>query len=177
MAPSFERSIHSMGTVYTLFKFLHIVGAIVWIGGVISVNIISVRIAREKDGAALAAMSRQSRFYGMAIIGPAAGLTLLAGIVMIAVSGLSIPLWVAWGLAAILVSMGLGATLIRRAGEELSQLAATATPGVAPERVATAAVDAEYRQRARAALRRVGHGVQADFVTTKGPRRTRTRRA
>jgi uncharacterized membrane protein len=118
-----------MGTVYTLFKFLHIVGAIVWIGGVISVNIISVRIAREKDGAALAAMSRQSRFYGMAIIGPAAGLTLLAGIVMIAVSGLSIPLWVAWGLAAILVSMGLGATLIRRAGEELSQLAVTAMPG------------------------------------------------
>jgi uncharacterized membrane protein len=129
MAPSFERSIHSMGTVYTLFKFLHIVGAIVWIGGVISVNIISVRIAREKDGAALAAISRQSRFYGMAIIGPAAGLTLLAGIVMIAVSGLSVPLWIAWGLAAILVSMGLGATLIRRAGEELSQLAATATPG------------------------------------------------
>jgi uncharacterized membrane protein len=117
-----------MNTVYTLFKFLHIVGAIVWIGGVIAVNIISVRIAREKEGAALAALSRQSRFYGVAVIGPAAGLTLLAGIVMIAVSGLGAPLWVIWGFAAILVSMGLGATLIRRLGEELSQVAATAKP-------------------------------------------------
>jgi uncharacterized membrane protein len=118
-----------MGMVYTLFKFLHIVGAIVWIGGVISVNVISVRIAREKNAAALAAMSRQSRFYGTAIIGPAAGVTLLAGIVMIAASGLGMPLWAIWGLAAVLVSMALGATLIRRAGEELSEIAATATPG------------------------------------------------
>ena len=123
-----------MDTVYTLFKFLHIVGAIVWIGGVVAVNVIGVRIAREKDGAALAAMSRQSRFYGTAVIGPAAGLTLLAGIVMIATSGLGAPLWVIWGLAVLLVSMALGATLIRRAGEELSQIAATATP--ADQRVA-----------------------------------------
>lgn len=118
-----------MDIVYTLFKFLHIVGAIVWIGGVIAVNIISVRIAREKEASALAALSRQSRFYGTAIIGPAAGLTLIAGIIMIAVSGLGAPLWVIWGFTAILVSMGLGATLIRRLGDELSQAAATASAG------------------------------------------------
>lgn len=118
-----------MDTVYTLFKFLHIVGAIVWIGGVVAVSIISARIAREQDGAVLAAVSRQSRFYGMAVVGPAAGVTLLAGIVMIAISGLGVPLWVIWGFAAIIVSMALGATLIRRAGEELSNVAATAAPG------------------------------------------------
>jgi len=117
-----------MDTIYTLFKFLHIVGAIVWIGGVVAVNIISVRIAGEQAGAALAALARQSRFYGMAVIGPAAGVTLLAGIVMIAVSGLGVPLWVIWGFAAILISMALGATLIRRAGEDLSDVAATAAP-------------------------------------------------
>ena len=118
-----------METVYTLFKFLHIVGAIIWIGGVVAVNVINARVANEKGGAALATLARQSRFYGMAIVGPAAGLTLIAGIVMIAVSGLGIPLWVIWGFVAILVSMGLGATLIRRGGEELSQIAATAAPG------------------------------------------------
>ena len=117
-----------MNIVYMLFKFLHIIGAIVWIGGVIAVNVISVRIAREKEGAVLAALARQSRFYGVAVIGPAAGLTLIAGIVMIATSGLGVPLWVIWGFIAILVSMGLGATLIRRSGEELSQVAATAGP-------------------------------------------------
>jgi uncharacterized membrane protein len=118
-----------MDTVYTLFKFLHIVGAIVWLGGVITVSVITARIAREQDGAVLAAVSRQSRFFGTAVVGPAAGVNLLAGIVMIAVSGLGAPLWVIWGFAAIVVSMALGATLLRRAGEELSNIAAAAAPG------------------------------------------------
>jgi hypothetical protein len=59
----------------------------------------------------------------------AAGVTLLAGIVMIAVSGLGVPLWVIWGFAALLISMALGATLIRRDGDKLSEVAATAAPG------------------------------------------------
>jgi uncharacterized membrane protein len=118
-----------MDTVYNLFKFLHIVGAIIWIGGVITAAFFNARVAREKDRTVLAVMARQSTFHGMAILGPAAGLTLIAGIVMIAVSGLGVPLWVIWGFAAIIVSMALGATLIRRAGDELSKLAATAEPG------------------------------------------------
>jgi uncharacterized membrane protein len=118
-----------MFTVYNLFKFLHIVGAIVWIGGVLTVSIITARVARENDRTVLAAMARQSSRLGTTIIGPAAGLTLIAGIVMIAVSGLGAPLWVIWGFAAIIVSVALGATLIRRAGDELSKLAATAEPG------------------------------------------------
>src|SRR6266545_6159877 len=119
----------SMETVYNLFKFLHIVGAIVWIGGVITAAIIAARVAREKNQMVLAAVARQSRFHGVAIIGPAAGLTLIAGIVMIAVSGLGVPLWVIWGFAAIIVSVALGATLIRRANEEVREMAARAEPG------------------------------------------------
>jgi uncharacterized membrane protein len=115
-----------MDTVYNLFKFLHIVGATVWIGGVITAAIITARVAREKNQMALAAVARQTRFHGMAVIGPSVGLTLIAGIVMIAVSGLGVPLWVIWGFASMIVSMALGATLIRRAGEEVSELAATA---------------------------------------------------
>jgi uncharacterized membrane protein len=115
--------------VYDLFKFLHIVGAIVWVGGVITAGIITALVAREKDRTVLAALARQSRFYGMVVLGPAAGLTLIAGIVMIAVSGLGVPFWVIWGFGAIIVSMALGATLIRRAGDEISEMAARAEPG------------------------------------------------
>jgi uncharacterized membrane protein len=118
-----------METVYNWFKFLHLISAIVWVGGVITVGILGALIAREKNQAVLAALARQSRYHGMVVIGPAAGLTLIAGIVMIAVSGLGVPLWVIWGFAAIIVSMALGATLIRRAGDELSTLAATAELG------------------------------------------------
>jgi len=118
-----------MDAVYNLFKFLHIVAAIVWIGGVITAAIINALVAREKDRTALAAVARQSRVHGIVVLGPAAGVTLIAGIVMIAISGLGAPLWVIWGFAAIIVSMALGATLIRRAGEEVSEMAARVEPG------------------------------------------------
>ena len=48
---------------------------------------------------------------------------------MIAVEGLGVPLWVIWGFGVIIISMVLGATLIRRAGGTLSALAARAEPG------------------------------------------------
>ena len=68
------------------------------------------------------------RFNGMVVIGPASGLTLLAGIVMIAVSGLGVPLWVIWGFAAIIVSVALGIALIGRTNKELRDVAAAAEP-------------------------------------------------
>jgi uncharacterized membrane protein len=118
-----------METIYTLFKFLHIAGVIGWIGGVVSFSILSARVAREKDQAVLEALTGLMRFNGMAVIGPASGLTLIAGIVMLAVSGLGVPLWVIWGFAAMIVSVALGATLIRRANEEVREVAARAEPG------------------------------------------------
>lgn len=73
---------------YTLFKFLHVLGVIVWIGGVLAINVLSARIARERDVALLAPLSRQASFYGRAVLGPAAGTTLVAGIVMVVVGQL-----------------------------------------------------------------------------------------
>ncbi len=57
-----------MDTVYNLFKFLHIVSTIVWVGGVITVGILDALVAREKNQAVLAAMARQSRYHGMVVI-------------------------------------------------------------------------------------------------------------
>jgi uncharacterized membrane protein len=117
-----------MFTIYSLLKFLHIVGAIGWIGGFITFSIISARSAREKNPAVLATLEQLMRFNGMVVIGPASGLTLLAGIVMIAVSGLAISLWVIWGFAAIIVSVALGAAMIGRTNKELREVAAAAEP-------------------------------------------------
>ncbi|WP_152541166.1 DUF2269 family protein [Kallotenue papyrolyticum] len=50
-----------MVTAYTLFKFLHIVGAIGWLGGFLAFSIISTRSARKKDAAVLAARERLIR--------------------------------------------------------------------------------------------------------------------
>jgi uncharacterized membrane protein len=118
-----------MSTIYTLFKFLHIVGAIGWIGGLVTFGLLSARFAREQDQAVLEALTRLMRVNGMAIIGPSSGLTLIAGIVMIAVSELGVPLWVIWGFSAIVVSVVLGVTLIGRTSKELREVAGAAEPG------------------------------------------------
>lgn len=120
-----------MDTAYTLSKFLHIVGAIIWIGGVTAVFVINARLAREQDYSTLAAMTRQSRFFGAAIVGPAALITLIAGIVMVAVSGLGAPLWVVWGFAAIVLSIALGASFIRITYGKLEALTGTPSPDAA----------------------------------------------
>jgi uncharacterized membrane protein len=118
-----------MITMYSLFKFLHIVGAIGWIGGLITFSLLSISAARENDPSVLATMTRLMRLNGMLVIGPAAGLTLIAGMVMIAVSSMGVPFWVIWGFAAISVSIALGATLIRRANDKARAVVTTTEPG------------------------------------------------
>lgn len=111
-----------MPTVYTTFKFLHVAAVIVWIGGVLAVSILNARVSREQDASVMASLGQASRFFGGAVVGPAAGLTLVAGIVMVATGGLRFAtLWIAWGLAGMLVSSALGGTAIRRAGEALGE--------------------------------------------------------
>ena len=69
----------------------------------------------------MAPIARASRFFGQAVVGPAAVLTLIAGVIMVVDADLGFStLWIAWGLGGILLSLVLGATLIRRAGDELS---------------------------------------------------------
>jgi uncharacterized membrane protein len=118
-----------MYTIYNLFKFLHVAAAILWIGGVCTLSLINLRLARKQDRTALASLSRQSGFYGRAIIAPAAAVTLIAGIVMVASSGLNFgALWITWGFAGLFGSIALGAAFIRRVTEALVELAPAAAP-------------------------------------------------
>jgi uncharacterized membrane protein len=116
-------------TLYNLFKFVHVAAVIVWIGGMVTLGVINVRVTREGDRAALSSLSRQSAFFGSAIIAPAAVTTLIAGIVMVVDGDLGFDtLWIVWGLIVVVASILTGATLIRRAGEELSELTSSVNP-------------------------------------------------
>lgn len=129
--PSLDVNNHPSGSMYTtynLFKFLHIVAAIIWIGGVIAISILNMRLARADDRTGMAAMARQGRFFGSRVAGPAAGITLIAGMVMVAVSGIGFPFWITWGFIAILLSFALGTTFLRRAGAALSEQLGTGKP-------------------------------------------------
>jgi uncharacterized membrane protein len=101
---------------YNLFKFLHVASAIVWLGGVSSVTVLNMRLARSSaDHATQATLARELAFLGRAVVGPAAGLTLVAGVVAAVVGSVDMAaLWISWGFAGLIISMALGGTLIRR---------------------------------------------------------------
>jgi uncharacterized membrane protein len=108
-----------------LFKFLHVLAVIVWVGGVLTVNVMQVLTGRGDDRAAQASLLRLSDLYGRAVIAPAAALTLLTGVVRVEQIGVGYgTFWVAWGIAAIVASIALGATMIRATNAALRRLAA-----------------------------------------------------
>lgn len=109
-----------MYALYTWSKYLHIVTATIWIGGVLALNVLDARLAREKDRMAQAALLRQSDFYGMAILAPAGFVSLLTGVTMTALGGLGVPFWIAWGLVGIFASSMLGAVFVRRTARKLA---------------------------------------------------------
>ena len=66
-----------------LFKFLHILAVIVWVGGVLTVNVLQILTGKGHDRTAQASLLRLSDLYGRAVIAPAAALTLLTGLVRV----------------------------------------------------------------------------------------------
>jgi uncharacterized membrane protein len=110
-----------------LFKFLHILAVIVWVGGVLAVNVLQVLAGRGHKRAAQGSLLGLSDLYGRAVIAPAAALTLVTGLVRVEQINVGYgTFWVAWGIAAVVLSLAIGATLIRATNAELRRVAADA---------------------------------------------------
>ncbi len=115
-----------MLTLFSALKFLHVVAAIVWVGGVITITTLNMRLASTRNSAAMAALASAGRFLGQRVFGPAAAITLLAGIATALTAGFQMrSLWIIWGFAVILLSIVLGATVVRTTTQRLGTLAAT----------------------------------------------------
>lgn len=112
---------------YAVFKFLHVVSVIVWLGVVATLSLLNFRLSRSNQPQVLRALVQESRFYGRAVVGPAALITLIAGVVTATRMGVAFgSLWIVWGFLAIFLSLALGASFIRVTTNKLSQLVATA---------------------------------------------------
>jgi putative copper export protein len=147
-------------TIENLFHFLHQLAAIVWVGGVLALNVLQVRLGRGQDRAAVVSLLRHADLYGRAVVAPAAVITLLTGIVLVAQMDdvAWTDLWVVWGTAGILLSVALGGTLIRMTNAELQRLATDArvAPGMSsapdsPDATAATADGTQWRARQRRA--------------------------
>ncbi len=115
-----------MTSLYLLFKFIHVVSVIVWIGGGVAMVTFNALLARENDRSAQMTLAHLSSRYGKQVISPAAVITLLAGVFMVLASpSLSFSLlWITWGFVGILGSVLLGALLTARTLRGITALGA-----------------------------------------------------
>ena len=112
--------------MYDLVKFIHILGAIVWLGAGFTFLVLNARLARAQDHAGIAAMASQGTWFGKAVFSTAAGVTLVAGIVTVLASDGAWSFgefWVTWGFVGVVLSIIFGAVLSERTTAQLSAAA------------------------------------------------------
>ena len=68
---------------YELYLFVHILTAIVWIGGSIMLQVVAIRIRNAGDPFRMAAFAQDAEWIGMRVIAPTALLLLVFGFLLV----------------------------------------------------------------------------------------------
>lgn len=118
-----------MDSLYLWLKFIHIASVAVWIGGIIALVVLNARMARTGEPSMAASLGQQSEYFGRSVLGPAMGLTLLAGLGTAGVAGFPFSsAWIVWGIVGFILSIAIGVIAVGRTAAELGQVAASAGP-------------------------------------------------
>jgi uncharacterized membrane protein len=119
---------------YSLVKFLHVVSAVVWVGGGLMLTMLGLRASMAGDIAATAQAMRASGEMGGRVMMPASLATFAFGFAMCWFWVGFSDLWVLIGLACYATTFLIGALVFKPAGE---RMAATLTrDGVSPAALA-----------------------------------------
>ena len=107
---------------YGALKVLHVFAAVVWVGGGAMFAMITARLLRSRDRAALGAVIPQLARQVSAAGGPASGVVLHSGIAMVLVGHIGFSaLWVRLGFGGILLHVLFGAFIMRKRTMSLVQ--------------------------------------------------------
>ena len=118
-------------TNYTGFKFVHVLAAVVWVGGACMVQVYALLAVGTKDPVRVAAFAKDTEFVGTRVFLPSALIRLVSGLLTVHESGGGWGYgqgWVRFGLVVIAASILVGAGFL---GPESGRIArATETGGV-----------------------------------------------
>jgi uncharacterized membrane protein len=96
--------------LYELLLAIHVLAAVVWVGGATALQVLAFRTVRTDDGARIAYFSGEAEWVGMRIFFPASVIVLLAGIGLVLEGSWGFDqLWILLGLAGIAFSIVVGA--------------------------------------------------------------------
>lgn len=110
--------------MYDLFKFVHLLAAMIWVGSAVGLNIMFARVSRTGDRDHEARLTADAEFFGRAVFNPAALVTLLAGVIMVLDADFIdfSQAWITIGFIGIIASMGVGHGILTPTARRLSAL-------------------------------------------------------
>jgi uncharacterized membrane protein len=108
---------------YSSLKFVHVLSAVVWVGGACTLQAFAIRISASGDGLRMATFAKDAEYVGNRIFLPSSIILLVSGIFTIHESSGAWSYdqtWVQIGLAMILASIAIGAGFL---GPEAGRIA------------------------------------------------------
>lgn len=107
--------------VYEVFKTIHVVAAVAWVGGVILSQVNAALATRSGEQARLHGFIQDQAWLGKHYFAPAAIVLILAGIAMVIESGWEFAdLWIVIGIALWVASVIIGAGFLGPRSEQLT---------------------------------------------------------
>lgn len=126
-------------TLYEFLKFVHILAAVVWVGGAVTSQVISLLATRSGDASRRAALATEVEWLGTRVFTPASGVLFLFGIFLVIEGNWSFgEPWVGAGILIWLLSTIAGSAFY---GPELGRIRKMGAAGGADSPAVTARVD------------------------------------
>lgn len=98
--------------MYEVWLFIHIMMAIVWVGGDVMLQVMGTRLQAAHEPVQMAQFARQVEWIGTRVLTPASGVLVIAGVFLVLDAWSFELLWVIIGLAGFAYSLVVGATLL-----------------------------------------------------------------
>src|SRR5262245_27300363 len=119
--------------MYQVLLFVHVICAVIWVGGAAYAQLLAIRVTRSSDQSELPQLARHFEFIGSRVFAPAAILLFLAGVGVTIQSWSFGKAWIAAAIALWIVSVVLGAVYlgprVKRAAELFEAEGPTSTAG------------------------------------------------
>jgi uncharacterized membrane protein len=98
--------------LYEFLLFVHVLAAVIWVGGGLALNIVGTRLANASGPEAMSGFARQVEFIGQRIFAPVSGILFLVGVFMTLDRWSFKDLWIAIGVVGFLYSAITGAAIL-----------------------------------------------------------------
>jgi len=108
---------------YEFLKFVHILTAIIWVGGAVTVQVLAFRILKTNDWNRLATFAGDAGALGERLFAPASGILVLVGILMVIDSGWAFSdTWIVIGIVGFVATLVTGLFYLTPTAKKIATL-------------------------------------------------------